>query len=644
MSTTTTGYRSPPMVPSVVVVAGAKRWWEHVRMGGLRTIGVHLGFGAIVLLNAGGWLLRLTLLPLFLLILVVGLLRVRRVSKGREPGLGYFDSAYKLFLLTVFGLVFTSIMRTLDNGWASLVGAIVGFLILEFLATPAAGSPMSKAWWSHERMAGALLSAKILTSPGRDMEGNELLPTLHFRGRPTPLENGGIEVTYDLPEGATWQSAVGKHEALASAMRLPVQRLHLGHDEDDPECALTVTVLPTMSRTMTPVEWPETTIWPEGVVIGPDRLAQPVTMRTVGAHALIVGMTGSGKTCLGRYGSSFALLDPEAYVVIIDGKDDLDDWRPLQPLAEAFIGGATHDTAKEVSKLLARLDALSDARGELGRGQRPVLVIIDEWMRIRSAAKRHDAGLAKQLDAQLIELAATCRSRNISLWLFAQRGTEGFIPPDLKANMTLRIVGQTYETAEARYVLDKTPEWLPGQFGQFLFGSDRTNVQLALVPKFDDDDFKAVVKQATKLRREYPLPPLFPADLPPAEVDTSVQVITTAPAATFEQAVVGILREGPLLPKELYAELPDRLRPASVIAMGKLLRKMQDSGGLVRPSIGKDKGWALPGNIIRSTPRTAPVDPPPAGSSGESDRSIHAQNDPSDHNPSHTPEHEMALP
>lgn len=638
------GYRTPPMLPSVLVVAGATRWYQAARMRGWKAVGLQAALAVLLLFNAGGWLFGKLLLLTVALLLLVGPRRIWRVRRGREPGLGYFDSAYKLFCLTMFGIIFSCLMYALDNGWASFLGVLIGMLIVEFLATPGVGGDPVKPWWSHERMARTLVSARVLTSPGKDAEGEMLLPTLHYRGRPVKTEAGGIEVTYDLPEGATWSQVVSKHAALASAMRLPVERLHLEHDEDHPACAISITVLPPQSKGSRPAQLPERTVWADGLELGPDRLGRSVPVRTVGAHSVFVGQTGSGKTCLGRWGLAHALLDPTVRIFCIDGKDDLTDWRPMEPLCEMFVGGATRESIKAVKALLLNVEKLADERGRTGDKGSPIVVIIDEWHRIREAAKRHDKQLGLEIDSLLSELAATVRSRNISLWVFTQRGTAEYIPTDLRANLIQRFVGMTYEEAEVRYILDKLPEVLPSRTAQFLVGSDRMNATLATVPDFDDAAFMHVVSVATRLRRELPLPPLHLIAAEPTEYVTSTQVVTHTAAQNLEQAVRQILADGALLPHELHAALPARLQPPSVIAMGRQLGRLEREGKLCRPSIGRDKGWALLEVTHRGIPRAPAVDLPETGTSGGSDTANYAQNDPRIHTSTHHPEHAMALP
>lgn len=618
--------RGPVLLPSVLLWSGILRWWWWARSRGFGTVIVQLALFALFLINVGPWLFYHAITVVVALIFIVGARRTYRVAKGRDTGLGRFQAPRQLGALTLGGALVASLLRLLENGWTSLLGLLIGLLVLEFLATPGVPRSVVAPWWSHERMAKALVAARILSSPGKDAEGFDLLPTLRYRGRPHETEAGGIEVTFDLPEGATWQQAVSKHAALASAMRLPVERLHLEHQEDDPACAISITVLPPQSKHARPAQFPDRTVWADGLELGPDRLGRSVPVRTVKAHSAFVGQTGSGKTCLGRWAASHALLDPTVRIFCIDGKDDLTDWRPMEPMCEMFVGGATRESIKRVKELLLVIERIGDERGRTSsQNHAPILVVIDEWHRIREAARRHDPALAKELDSLISELAATARSRNISIWLFTQRGTAEYIPTDLRANLIQRFVGMTYEESEVRYILDKLPEVLPSRTGQFLVGSDRMNATMATVPDFDDAAFVHVCAQALRLRRELPLPPLnLPGPTTPEQYVTSTQVVTMEAAHTLEQAVFAALLDGPMLASELRQELPERLRPQTDESLGKTLGKMQRAGLVQRAQIGKNKGW----ENVRTTPRTPAVDLPLAEVSGGSERANHAQIDP----------------
>lgn len=612
MTAASSTFRPPPLVPSVLIRMGIRRWYEQaISRGGFPSVLMQAGIFYLVLVNAGPFIFDSLSLALLFLLLGVGGRRVWRTYKGLDPAVGRFDSARQLACLTLFGFTVGTMLREVGWAWVACL-LIVG--IMEMLTRPPKGVSTA-AWWSHERMARALISAKILSSPGRDSEGKELLPKLRFLGRPQTSDIG-VSQTYELPEGITWEQVMNKHAALASAMRLPIQRLHIEHDDDQPACAVTITVLNPLPTGMRAADIPESTVWEDGIPIGPDRLGQPVIMQTVGAHTLFVAQTGAGKTCLGRYGAAWGTLDPNLSIFMMDGKDDLDDWRPMQHLCEQFVGGATHASAKAAEQMLLRIERISAERGTEGRGHAPILVVIDEWKRIRDAAYRHDPSLAKRLDSLIVELAATVRSRNISMWVFAQRGTEGFIPTDLRANLTQRIVGMTYEVSEVRYVLDKTPAVLPAKRGQFLFGSDRMNATLAMVPHFDDEDFKRTISRAALLRRSVDRPVLEAVSTPSP----------LAPPDSLDWAVLDALSDGPLQASRLFLDLPERVRPSSPVALGKHLHKMQGAGLVVRARIGKSTAWGLP-ETLRPTLRAVGPDPSPEAVSGGFWPSIHAHED-----------------
>jgi len=567
----TTIERTPPMVPSLILRYAWKRWAEATRRAGLPKQAAHLGILAFGLLAFGPLLAARTAPGLALLVALVGGRRVWRTRAGLDVRVGLHGSPRHLTALTALGVLVPLLLIGLGR---PVLAALLALGAIEYLGRPPKGTPTA-SWWAHANIGKALVASRICSSPGKDSDGVVLLPKIGYRGKPVRIPDVGMQVTIRLPQGNVWTQAVSKHDTLASAMRLPIQRLHLEHNDEHDACDLTITVLDPQAKSTTVAVLPEQTVWADGVPIGPDRMGRPVVLQTVGAHTAFCAQTGAGKTRLAAYGLAHALLDPTVYLFVIDGKHDLEDY-PVGHLCQSFVGGATHASARQVEEVFLTLERVSAHRGTQGREHAPILVIIDEWARIRSAANRHDPALAKRLDSLLIELAATVRSRGISIWVLAQRGTAEFIPTDLRANLAQRCVGQTYEEAEVRYILDRTPEVLPSRPGQFLFGSDRHTAALAQVPMFDDAAFAEVIKRATVLRQDMPLPPIEDAG-----VDL-VKAAVPVPRSPLEVAVHEVLQDGPRSASDLFLDLPEWLRTTSVRTLGKALQMVD----------GVESGWS----------------------------------------------------
>jgi hypothetical protein len=265
-----------------------------------------------------------------------------------------------------------------------------------------------------------------------------------------------------------------------------------------------------------PVATVKRTDWRERVVIGHDERRRPMTFATSQTHSMFVGGTGSGKTWAGRLVVAHAVLDPAVKVYCISGKDDAGDWRPMRPICERYTAGASIKILPAVESLLREVEALSESRQDAGHDVPGVVVVVDEWYRVRLAANREDKQLAKRLDSLMGELLATSRSRNVHFILCVQRGTVEYLPGDQKANILQRLVGRTASDAEVRYVLDEVPEHLPTRPGQFLVSADERSATLARIDSLDNAAWSQVCDRAAQLRGR--------ADVQVSNLDTHARV------------------------------------------------------------------------------------------------------------------------
>lgn len=396
-----------------------------------------------------------------------------------------------------------------------------------------------------------------------------------------------------VPLGITVGS-INTRARLEGVMGLKVGQLHLSHDDDDEACAITMTVTPPPRRHVVSAALPDRWDYNAPLHVGKDRLGRPVSRRTWDCHTAVVGATGSGKTWFGRYDVAHALLDPTVSVYIIDGKDDAKDWRAMHPLCAGVVTGASKRSAEQAMAMLERIEALSDERRD--ESDAPgVVVVVDEWYRLIGAARRYDKRQADKMAALFSELLATARSRRIKFLTFWQRGTDSYIDTDQRGNMVQRFVGVTGDKAEARYVLDETPDQLPKGAGQFLFRDDGQPAVLVQVPALDRDAFAEVCARATLLR-------------------SGVVEPSTNP---LEARVHDLLGLGPLRAKDLLSVLTEELRPrnskgeATPQALGYAVRKMR---GIGKTTVGpkSDPAYELLGK-----PPAVPAELPGPGGFGD---------------------------
>lgn len=525
------------------------------------------------------------------------------------------------------GHLFAAIVTYLALPWGDPGPNALGVLLLALVvvvglvADPGGKVRETGDWWSHAVLVRALTDAGVLPAPRRD----EPAPVLHYRGRPIHDEHG-TAVTVQLPAGRTFRDVLAHHEALAGALGVPVHRLAVTQQRDDPAGVVRLHVASGGSVRLDAepaVARADRTDWRQPISLGRDGQGRPVTFRTVGTHSALVGGTGSGKTATGRLVVAHALLDPTVRVFALVAKDDAADWRAMAGLCEAYVGGVRPDALRRAEQVLGQVEALSEARADAGRNVAPVVVVIEEWYRLRSAAARLDPALGKRLDGLLGEVLATSRSRGVHVLVFAQRGTVEYLPGDQRANLLQRLVGRTGSRAEIQYVLDEAPTALPSRVGEFLVSTDERTPALVTVDHLTDDAWEAVCRRAAALRRDRPAQPAQAAQAasgahepPPGSV--SLTKASPAPVVSVEpepvrdpllEAVLEVLADADprgLPATALLERLPAWLTPPDAARLGKALRAYPEH---VEPGHAKALGrvWRLPRCRRRTVAHPSPT-------------------------------------
>ena len=290
--------------------------------------------------------------------------------------------------------------------------------------------------------------------------------------------------------------------------------------------------------------------WLDPQPIGVDAFGTTHYLDTVKTHTAFFGKTRSGKTRAARGFVAFGLLDPKVRIACFDGKNDDSDWRPMADLCDlGYVGGSSSASVAAVERLLLRLEQENNARASGDHGaSAPVIVVIDEWYRIRQAAKRHDPEAANRIDGLMADLAATSSGRNMHNVYCFQRGTVEFMPGDLGANIGTRVQGWAATPREIQYSIHSNPDVVPSRTGEFLVSTDEGGTsELVVIPHLDDAAFRVVCDRARKLRRPAPTVNLRKPELLPDE------------PATWQELVEVILAEAQeaMTTSELHAALGD---------------------------------------------------------------------------------------
>ena len=244
--------------------------------------------------------------------------------------------------------------------------------------------------------------------------------------------------------------------------------------------------------------------WLDPQPIGVDAFGTTHHLSTTCTHSGFFGKTRSGKTTAARGFVAFGLLDPKVRLACFDGKDDESDWRPMADLCDlGYVGGSSSASVAAVERLLLRLEQENNARAGGDHGaSAPVIVVVDEWYRIRQAAKRHDPDAAKRIDGLMADLAATSSGRYMHIVFCFQRGTVEFMPGDLGANLGQRVQGWAATPREIQYSIHSNPDIVPSRTGEFLVSTDEGGTsELVVVPHLDHDAFRTVCQVARNLRQ-----------------------------------------------------------------------------------------------------------------------------------------------
>jgi hypothetical protein len=490
------------------------------------------------------------------------------------------------------------------TGHSTLTSVMAVAAAQAFAHRPPYPQPASQAWHSHNRLAGALVTAGILKRPEPGA-----LPTILFRGKRQRTPHGE-SVKVELPPGTVVDDVIRRQDRLASDLGFPPRRLWLDHDPKDPAGYVTIGVAHEHgdSVTASPLADATRTDWREPVRIGTDVRGRPVLLRTAGTNDLIGGIPNSGKTSTVRIQLAHYALDPTATLYGVDGKGSRKDYAAFRPLCRRWVWGTDDDAAQQVLDLLREVLAVVQSRNvqsdcEPDGGWPGVLVLLEELQEIRSAASADQLRALDDLLGRCIRLG---RAVSVKIVVSTQRPTVSDVPSGVRNLVAQQLCLKVRGVEDARIVLGSTPTLpLPARAGEGFVSTDDGQAAVDL-DYLDLPTFAALCQRAASLRS---------APEPTAEP-------TVTPTDPFAGAVHGLLALGPMQASALREMLPESIRPKDAQALGFALRSVP---GVERCRLqpGSVRGYKLT-ETLTATPSNPAGNPAPAGSDGP----IHAQQTP----------------
>lgn len=456
-------------------------------------------------------------------------------------------------------------------------------------------------WWSHRILVGALVDAGVLRKP---REG-ERPPNVSYRGRPVHGEHGS-SVVIGLPDGRTLSDVLARRESLAASLRVPVARLEVAQQPDDPGNVVRIFVghgnTATTAATVTSAPHSR---WAEPIRIGRTGRGEPVTLSLFEHNTLLAGRPGSGKTSLARIVLSHYLLDPTTAVYALDGKGSVSDYGAARPLCARFVSGTEDNAAEDTLEMMTTVLGIVRTRNGATHGtQHPgLLLLLEEFQDVRAAATRQQRD---QLDNMLGRVIRMGRAIGVHVLISTQRPSVDDLPAGVRNLMSQRVALALRNSQDAALVLGSTPQFaLPSQRGEAIY-TDGGALQPLVLDRLTDDAWRSLCARAAAIRPALPAPVPQEPTATTAEPQQAPEPVSVAPVDPLVAAAVGVLSDADptgVTASELHARLPEWTRAVcpDARALGVALGR---SDGLVeRVKRGNDRVW-------RRLPQTAPLTAP----------------------------------
>lgn len=227
----------------------------------------------------------------------------------------------------------------------------------------------------------------------------------------------------------------------------------------------TAVVLDMSPRDLHAGQWPglgAVTDWESPMPLGVDDVGQPVTVEVAGSRALIVGMTGSGKTYTTRLFALWAAGDPNVSLSVIDMKGS--------PKLLGFRDRAAFYHAGPVEpRLINHLEAVrDDMRDRYARMRDGVDVIAEQGWVVVIIDEAHMLFPDKRGNALVEEIARLGREAGIGLVIGTQLPNKADLPTAINEQCDIRVCMKVADANVAGRVLgtwEVDPTGLPKGHG-----------------------------------------------------------------------------------------------------------------------------------------------------------------------------------
>jgi hypothetical protein len=489
--------------------------------------------------------------------------------------LGNLAGRYWRLVMVVLVTLIVGFWWSFHVAWTALFFGSVWLILRNGTKHPRHG------WWSHPRLAQALIEAGILHGPV------EQAP-LRYVGK-VAFTDHGATVVVALAQARSINEVLNRRDQLAAALGVPLARLEVFQHEDDSANLIRIHVTHgRLKESRSTVATAERTDWAQPVRIGVNSRGEPVWYSTFEHNGLVAGTPGSGKTSLTRIPLSHFLLDPDADAFILDGKGSLKDYGECRDLCRTYIAG-TDDNA--VSDTLAMLDrVLTEVRWRNAQGgEYPgVLVLLEELQDVRASATRDQRD---ELDAILGRIVRMGRAVGVHVIVATQRPTADDLPPGVRNLLSQRIALMLRNGADAALVLGTTPGVpLPTRRGQALF-TDGGPITPMTPDRLTNEDWSRVCERAARLRK-----PGGWGGHPGAAPELPAEASITPALDPLLAAVVAVLSEADprgLPASELHARLPEWTHEICPDGHSLGVKLAKHPAQVERAHIGSARGWRL---------------------------------------------------
>lgn len=247
----------------------------------------------------------------------------------------------------------------------------------------------------------------------------------------------------------------------------------------------TAVVLDMSPKELRAGQWPglgAVTDWEAPMPLGVDDVGQPVTVEVAGRRALIVGMTGSGKTYTTRLFGLWAAGDPNVSLSVIDMKGS--------PKLLGFRDRAAFYHAGPVEpRLIAHLEAVrDDMRARYARMREGVDVIAEQGWVVVIIDEAHMLFPDKRGTALVEEIARLGREAGIGLVIGTQLPNKADLPTVINEQCDIRVCMKVADANVAGRLLgtyDVDPTGLPQGHG--FLSSDEEVLRVASHLVEDDE-------------------------------------------------------------------------------------------------------------------------------------------------------------